>query len=36
VDFPEELKLPIQPDQYQTVSLEFLGIDGVIAVLKEQ
>lgn len=36
VDFPEELKLPIQPDQYQTVSLEYLGIDGVIAVLKEQ
>jgi inner membrane protein len=36
VDFPEEVKLPIQPDQYQTVSLEYLGIDGAIAVLKEQ
>jgi inner membrane protein len=36
VDFPEEVKLPIQPDQYQTVSLEYLGINGAIAVLKEQ
>lgn len=36
VDFPEEVKLPIQPDQYQTVSLEYLGIDGAIALLKDQ
>jgi inner membrane protein len=43
VDFPEEVKLPILPDQYQTVSLsgaavnlEYLGIEGAIAVLREQ
>lgn len=43
VDFPEEVKLPILPDQYQTVSLsgaavnlEYCGIEGAIAVLKEQ
>jgi inner membrane protein len=43
VDFPEEVKLPIQPDQYQTVSLagatvnlEYSGIEGAIAVLREQ
>jgi inner membrane protein len=43
VDFPEEVKLPILPDQYQTVSLsgaavnlEYCGVEGAIAVLKEQ
>jgi inner membrane protein len=43
VDFPEEVKLPILPDQYQTVSLsgssvnlEYCGIEGAIAVLSEQ
>jgi len=37
------VKLPIQPDQYQTVSLagatvnlEYSGIEGAIAVLREQ
>jgi inner membrane protein len=37
VDFPEEVKLPIQPDQYQTVSLsgaavnlEYLGVESAI------
>jgi inner membrane protein len=43
VDFPEEVKLPILPDQYQTVSLagaavnlEYLGVEGAISVLREQ
>ena len=43
VDFPEEIKLPILPDQYQTVSLsgamvdlEYCGIGEAIAFLKEQ
>jgi inner membrane protein len=43
VDFPEEVKLPILPDQYPTVSLagavvqmEYLGVEGAIAVLREQ
>ena len=43
VDFPEEIKLPILSDQYQTVSLsgaavnlEYCGIESVIAYLKEQ
>ena len=43
VDFPEEVKLPILPDQYQTISLsgaavqmEYCGIEGAIAILKEQ
>ena len=43
VDFPEEVKLPILPDQYQTVSLagavvslDYSGVEGAIAVLKEQ
>jgi inner membrane protein len=43
VDFPEEVKLPILPDQYQTVSLsgaavnlEYCGIESAIAVLREQ
>jgi inner membrane protein len=43
VDFPEEVKLPILPDQYQTVSLagaavnlEYCGIEGAISMLKEQ
>jgi inner membrane protein len=43
VDFPEEVKLPILPDQYQTVSLagaavklEYCGVEGAIAVLKDQ
>jgi inner membrane protein len=43
VDFPEDVKLPIQPDQYQTVSLsgaavnlEYCGVEEAIAVLKEQ
>jgi inner membrane protein len=43
VDFPEEVKLPILPDQYQTVSLsgaavnlDYCGIEGAIAVLREQ
>ena len=42
VDFPEEIKLPILPDQYQTVSLsgatvnlDYCGISEAIAVLKE-
>ena len=37
VDFPEDVKLPIQPDQYQTVSLsgaavnlEYCGIEGAV------
>jgi inner membrane protein len=43
VDFPEDVKLPIQPDQYPTVSLagaavnlKYCGIEGAIAVLKDQ
>jgi inner membrane protein len=43
VDFPEDVKLPILPDQYQTVSLsgavvnlEYCGIGEAIAVLKDQ
>ncbi len=43
VDFPEEIKFPILPDQYQTVSLsgatvnlEYCGIEEAIAVLREQ
>ena len=43
LDFPEEVKLLILPDQYQTVSLagaavnlEYCGIEGAISVLKEQ
>ena len=43
VDFPEEVKLPILPDQYQTVSLsgaavnlEYCGIEEAIALLKDQ
>lgn len=43
VDFPEEVKLPILPDQYPTVSLsgatvnlEYLGVEDAIAVLREQ
>jgi inner membrane protein len=43
VDFPEEVKLPILPDQYQTVSLsgaavnlEYCSIESAIAVLREQ
>jgi inner membrane protein len=43
VDFPEEVKLPILPDQYQTVSLsgaavnlEYCRIEEAIAVLSEQ
>jgi inner membrane protein len=43
VDFPEEVKLPILPDQYQTVNLsgavvkmEYCGIESASAVLKEQ
>ena len=43
VDFPEEVKLPIQPDQYQTVSLagaavnlDYCSIENAIAVLREQ
>ena len=43
VDFPEEIKLPILPDQYQTISLsgatvnlEYCGIEGAIAVLRDQ
>jgi inner membrane protein len=43
VDFPEEIKLPILPDQYQTiilsgatVNLDYCRIEGAIAVLKEQ
>ena len=43
VDFPEEIKLPILSDQYQTVSLsgatvnlEYCGIGEAIAVLSEQ
>jgi inner membrane protein len=43
VDFPEEVKLPILPDQYQTVSLsgaavnlEYCGIESAIAFLREQ
>jgi inner membrane protein len=43
VDFPEEVKLPILPDQYQTVSLsgaavqmEYCTIENAIAVLREQ
>jgi inner membrane protein len=43
VDFPEEVKLPIQPDQYQTVSLsgatvnlEYCTIEEAISVLKDQ
>ncbi len=43
VDFPEEIKLPIQPDQYQTISLtgasvnlEYCRIGEAIAVLREQ
>jgi inner membrane protein len=43
VDFPEEVKLPILPDQYQTVSLsgaavnlEYLGIEEAITLLKDQ
>jgi inner membrane protein len=43
VDFPEEVKLPILPDQYQTVSLsgavvqmEYCGMIRAIAVLREQ
>ena len=38
VDFPEEVKLPILPDQYQTVSLagatvqmEYLGVEGAVS-----
>ena len=43
VDFPEEVKLPILPDQYQTVSLagatvqmDYCGIGEAIVVLSEQ
>ena len=43
VDFPEEVKLPILPDQYPTVSLagatvslEYLGVEGAISVLRDQ
>jgi inner membrane protein len=43
VDFPDEIKLPILPDQYQTVSLsgatvnlEYCRIENAIAVLREQ
>ena len=43
VDFPEEIKLPILPDQYQTISLsgatvqmDYCGIEGAITILKEQ
>jgi inner membrane protein len=43
VDFPEEIKLPILPDQYQTISLsgatvnlEYNQIEEAIVVLKEQ
>jgi inner membrane protein len=43
VDFPEEVKLPILPDQYQTVSLsgatvnlEYCEVEGAIAVLRDQ
>jgi inner membrane protein len=43
VDFPEEVKLPILPDQYQTISLsgaavnlDYCGVEEAIAVLREQ
>ncbi len=43
VDFPEEIKLPILPDQYQSISLsgamvnlDYCMIEGAIAVLREQ
>ncbi len=43
VDFPEEIKLPILPDQYQSISLsgatvqmDYCNIEGAIALLKEQ
>ncbi len=43
VDFPEEIKLPILPNQYQTISLsgatvnlEYCNIEGAISVLSEQ
>jgi inner membrane protein len=43
VDFPEDVKLPILPDQYQTVSLsgaavnlEYCSVEEAISVLKDQ
>jgi inner membrane protein len=43
VDFPEDVKLPILPDQYQTVSLsgatvnlEYCRIENAIAILRDQ
>jgi inner membrane protein len=43
VDFPEEIKLPILPDQYQiislagaTVQLDYCRIEEAIALLREQ
>ena len=43
VDFPEDIKLPILPDQYQTISLagatvqlDYCRIEEAIAILKEQ
>ena len=43
VDFPEDMSLPILPDQYQTISLsgatvnlEYCGISEAIALLKEE
>jgi inner membrane protein len=43
VDFPEEIKLPILPDQYQTIilsgateNLDYCRISEVITVLREQ
>jgi hypothetical protein len=43
LDFTEEVKLPILPDQYRTVSLagavaqmEYYGLESAIAILREQ
>jgi inner membrane protein len=43
MDFPEEIKLPILPNQYQTiillgatVQMDYCGIEKAIAFLKEQ